>query len=143
MKYVRAAKSDDLGQVQAFYTEGKLDVEVASGEIGQKFLLIDDQKRLYGVMGYEIKGPHALLKECVISPKVSSVELYAYFQGVVGHLKGKNIEKVYIYSPNPHMKGLFLQLDFEEVKNEIRVCTPNFWRTKLNGSAGGLWFVCG
>lgn len=143
VKYVREAKYDDVGQVQDFYAEGKLEVEVKAHEIEQKFLLIDEQKDLYGVMGYEMKGVHGLLKECVISPKVSSIELYAYFHGVVGYLKAKGAEKVYIYSPNPSMRGLFLQLEFQEVTQELRACGPGFWKTKLDFSKEGLWFVCG
>ena len=143
LKYVREAKHKDMGQVCAFYEEGKLDIEVKEDEIQNKFLLIDDDKNLFGVMGYEGKGPHALLKECVISPQVSSVELYAYFQGVVGYLKQKGYEKIYIYTPNPSMRTLFLQLDFQEVEREIRACTPNFWKTKLEVNAEGLWFFCG
>ena len=143
MKYVKAADDKDIGQVQAFYRQGKLEVEVQQDEMRNKFLLIDDKTVLYGVMGYEGKGVHALLKECIISPEVHSVELYAYFQGVIGYLKQKGFEQIYIYTPHPNMQTLFQQLDFQIVEKEIRACTANFWKTKLDIHAEGIWFICG
>ena len=46
VKYVKAADDKDIGQVQAFYRQGKLEVEVQQDEVRNKFLLIDDKSVL-------------------------------------------------------------------------------------------------
>ena len=59
------------------------------------------------------------------------------------YLYQKGFEQIYIYTPHPNMQTLFQQLDFQIVEKEIRACTANFWKTKLDIHAEGIWFICG